>query len=86
MEGMGDYGMGEAETVRALELAEGYLEDAENILWEASARADSPKATTDLEELTREVWRIEHAIEDLKSEIRAERGGDDEGVPFNAEG
>lgn len=83
---MGEHGRGEAETARALELAKGYLEDAENVLWEASARADSAETAADLEALTQEVWRVEHAIEDLKSELRAERGGDDERIPSNAEG
>jgi hypothetical protein len=78
--------MGEAETARALELAKGYLEDAENVLWEASAQADSPERAAELEELTGELWRVEHAIEDLKSEARGEYEADTERAPFNAEG
>jgi hypothetical protein len=78
--------MGEAETARALELAKGYLEDAENVLWEASAQADSPERAAELEELTGELWRVEHAIEDLKSEVRGEYEADTERAPFNAEG
>lgn len=83
---MGEHGMGEAETARALELAKGYLEDAENVLWEASARVDSRERGTDLEDLTREVWRVEHAIEDLRGELRANQETDDDRMPFNAEG
>ena len=85
---MGDHGMGDAETARALELAKGYLEDAENVLWEASARADSPESAADLEDLTGEVWEVEHAIEDLKNELRAEREreGDEDRTPFSIEG
>jgi len=80
---MGEHGMGEAETARALDLAKGYLEDAENVLWEASARADSTERAADLEALTGEVWRLEHAIEDLKSELREE--GSEERGRSNAE-
>ncbi|MFT4922063.1 MAG: hypothetical protein ACI8XM_001273 [Haloarculaceae archaeon] len=83
---MGDHGMGEAETARALELAEGYLKDAENVLWEASSQADSPERAADLEELTGEIWEIEHAIEDLKRDLRGERETEEEPTPFNAEG
>lgn len=83
---MGDHGMGDAETARALELAKGYLEDAENVLWEASAQADSPEGAAALEEVTREVWEVEHAIEDLKSELRAEREAEDDWTPFSVEG
>lgn len=83
---MGEHGMGEAETARALELADGYLDDAENVLWEASARADSPKRTADLEELTKELWRVEHAVEDLKSELRGGRETEEDPTPFSAEG
>ena len=46
---MANSGMGGAETARALELAEGYLEDAEHVLWVASAQTDSPARATDLE-------------------------------------
>lgn len=83
---MGDHGMGEAETARALELAKGYLEDAENVLWEASDRADAPERAAELEELTGEIWRVEHAIEDLRSDLRKEREREEEPAPFNAEG
>ena len=83
---MGEHGMGDAETARALELAEGYLEDAENVLWEASARADSPERAADLEELTGELWRVEHAVEDLKSELRGEEETEEDPTPFSAEG
>lgn len=79
---MGERGMGEAEAARALELAKGYLEDAENVLWEASTRAEADRAA-ELEELTGEVWELEHAIEDLKSELREE--GSDEPGWSNAE-
>jgi hypothetical protein len=68
---MSEDGMTDAGAARALELAEGYLEDAENVLWEASRRADSPEMEAKLEALTREVWRVEHAVNDLEGDLRA---------------
>lgn len=81
---MANSGMGRAETARALELAEGYLEDAEHVLWVASAQADPPERAADLEELTRELWRVEHAITGLRDEVHSER--DAEPAPFDIEG
>lgn len=60
----------------ALELAGGHLEDAENVIWEASARAESPEVAADLEELTRRIWRVEHAVDDLRAEIERTAEGE----------
>jgi len=81
---MGNDGTGDAEAARALELAEGYLEDAENVLWEASAQAGAPETATDLEGLTQDIWELEHAVEDLKSQLRSER--DEDQAPFSVKG
>jgi len=65
-------GLTDREILVALELAKGHLEDAENVVWEASARADDEGTGADLEALTREIWRVEHALNDLRSELTEE--------------
>jgi hypothetical protein len=73
---MSEGGMTDREVGIALELAGGHLEDAENVIWEASARAESPEVAADLEELTRRIWRVEHAVDDLRAEIERTAEGE----------
>ena len=56
---------------RVLEIADGHLEDAENVLWNASKRADADHAT-EIEALTRSVWDLQHRIDDLQGELEVE--------------
>ena len=56
---------------RVLEIADGHLEDAENVLWNASKRADADHAT-EVEALTRSVWDLQHRIDDLQRELEVE--------------
>ena len=56
---------------RVLEIADGHLEDAENVLWNASKRADADHAT-EIEALTRSVWDLQHRIDDLQRELEVE--------------
>jgi hypothetical protein len=53
-------GLTEADAERVLELADGYLEDAENVLWNASKVADRDDLATELEALTRSIWNLQH--------------------------
>jgi len=56
---------------RVLEIADGHLEDAENVLWNASKEADADHAT-EVEALTRSVWDLQHRIDDLQRELEVE--------------
>lgn len=51
---------------RTLDLAYGYLEEAENVLWNYSSETDSEDVAEACEELTREVWELQHRITDLQ--------------------
>jgi len=56
---------------RALELADGHLEDAENVLWNASKEADADRAA-EIEALTRSVWDLQHRIDALRRDLDGE--------------
>ena len=56
---------------RVLEIADSHLEDAENVLWNASKRAGADHAT-EVEALTRSVWDLQHRIDDLQRELEVE--------------
>jgi len=62
-------GGAEQEAQRALELAEGYLESAENVLWRSTVEIDSHEVSNSLEELTEELWGVQQQLYDLKEQI-----------------
>lgn len=59
----------EQEILRALEVANNHLEEAEDVLWTATSQADSAEHATDLEALTRGVWDAQHKLMDLKRKL-----------------
>ena len=65
-------GLTEADVDRVLELADGYLEDAENVLWNASKVADRDNLATELEALTRSIWNLQHQVDDLRRTLEGE--------------
>jgi hypothetical protein len=65
-------GLTEADAERILELADGYLEDAENVLWNASKVADRDNLATELEALTRSIWNLQHQVDDLRRTLEDE--------------
>jgi len=59
---------GDGEVVRALDLADGYLTEAEEVLWTVTEEGD--EAVVDrVEELTEELWRLQHRLRDLREEV-----------------
>lgn len=58
----------EDDLTRTLDLADGHLEEAENVIWNTSKEADSEEVTVALEELSRDIWDIQHKISDLQRE------------------
>ena len=65
-------GLTEADVDRVLELTDGYLEDAENVLWNASKVADRDNLATELEALTRSIWNLQHQVDDLRRTLEDE--------------
>jgi hypothetical protein len=65
-------GLTKADAERVLELADGYLEDAENVLWNASKVADRDDLATELEALTRSIWNLQHQVDDLRRTLEDE--------------
>ena len=65
-------GLTEADVDRVLELTDGYLEDAENVLWNASKVADRDNLATELEALTRSIWNLQHQVDDLRRTLEGE--------------
>lgn len=66
---MGEDSFTEEDVLRALEIANNHLEEAENVLWAAATQAESPEQTTDVEAVTQSVWDAQHDILDLKREL-----------------
>lgn len=62
-------GQTESEVVRALELADGYLTEAENVLWETAAESETDDVSEPVEQLTQEVWELQHRLDDLQDEF-----------------
>ena len=57
------------DVVVALSLADGHLEDAENVLWNATRATDDEELAEALEELTRGVWQLQHELDDLRRRV-----------------
>jgi hypothetical protein len=62
-------GGSQQEAQRALELAEGYLESAENVLWTTTGEIDSKQMSKSVEELTEELWGVQQQLYDLQEQI-----------------
>ncbi|MCU4974960.1 hypothetical protein OB955_19775 [Halobacteria archaeon AArc-m2/3/4] len=62
--------MTDEEIRAALELAQGHLEDAENVVWESASRAKSDEVSDHLQELSREIWSVQHSIIDFQKELQ----------------
>ena len=63
---MGELPSPEPDIYRAMELADGYLSDAEHVLWRAAAETDNPELTTRIENLTQEMWTIQQELQDIQ--------------------
>jgi hypothetical protein len=62
-------GGSQQEAQRALELAEGYLESAENVLWTTTGEIDSKEVSNSFEQLTEELWGVQQQLYDLQEQI-----------------
>lgn len=57
------------EVVRALQLADGYLAEAQDVLWDTAAAFSDEKRNHELEALTEEIWTLQSRIYDLQREF-----------------
>ena len=57
------------EALRALDLAEGYLEDAENVLWTTAAEIEPEDTATELENLTDTIWDLQLQLSELQDQL-----------------
>ena len=57
------------EALRALDLAEGYLEDAENVLWTTAAAIEPEDTATELESLTETIWDLQLQVYELQDQL-----------------
>jgi cob(I)alamin adenosyltransferase len=64
---MDEDGFSEGDLSRTLDLADGYLDEAESVLW--TATVEGPELTDRLENLTREVWTVQQQLQDLQAEL-----------------
>ena len=60
--------VGDGELGRALDLADGYLSEAEAVLWTAAAESDSAEVADTVETLTEDLWELQHRLRDLRSD------------------
>jgi hypothetical protein len=56
----------DGEVVRALDLGDGYLTEAEEVLWTVTDEVSERAA-----DLTGELWRLQHRLRDLRETIDA---------------
>jgi cob(I)alamin adenosyltransferase len=59
----------ELRILRALEIAENHLDEAESAMWVAANTADSEPLDTDIDDITQQIWSLQHDLEDVKHEI-----------------
>ncbi|MBX0286839.1 hypothetical protein [Haloarcula salinisoli] len=69
---MGDPPSPDQDVLRALELADGYLDEAEDLLWAAATESAADDVSEPIEELTQEVWDVQARLETLKEEFETE--------------
>jgi len=66
---MGDTPSPDSDVLRALELAEGYLDEAEDLLWAAASESTADEVSAPIEELTQDVWDVQSQLETLRQEF-----------------
>ncbi|WP_324664983.1 hypothetical protein [Haloarcula sediminis] len=69
---MGDPPSPDPDVLRALQLADGYLDEAEDLLWTAATESGSEEVSASIEELTQDVWDLQGRLEALQEEFETE--------------
>jgi hypothetical protein len=55
--------------VRALELADGYLSEAEDLLWTAASESSADEIRKPIEDVTQELWELQAELETLTDDF-----------------
>jgi hypothetical protein len=58
----------DGEVVRALDLADGYLTDAEEVLWSVT-EGDDTETGDRIADLTEDLWDLQHRLRDIREDI-----------------
>ena len=66
---MGDAPSPDRDVLRALKLADGYLDEAEDLLWTAATESSADDVSDPIEELTQDVWDLQVRLERLREEF-----------------
>lgn len=66
---MSDDEFSEADLRRTLDLAAGYLDDAETVLWRATSEPSPSAVEEELEALSHDVWTLQERLRDLRAEL-----------------
>lgn len=61
--------LADGEVVRALDLADGYLTEAEELLWAVANDGDRADVRDDVSDITEDIWRVQHRLRDLREEV-----------------
>lgn len=69
---MGDPPSPDQDVLRALKLADGYLDEAEDLLWTAATESNADEVSDPIEELTQDVWDLQVRLERLREEFETE--------------
>ena len=75
----GDEMLSDADVVRAVEVANNRLDEAEQVVWTTAGRAQSGETTDRLEALVHDMWEFQTRLADMKTDLRqaeSDRGGD----------
>jgi predicted secreted Zn-dependent protease len=54
---------------RALEIAENHLDEAESAMWDAAETADREPLESDIDDITQQIWSLQHDLEDVKHDL-----------------
>lgn len=61
-----DSEIADLEARRAVEIANGHIAEAEDILWTVANSVESDEYADELEDVTRAIWDIQHQLMDLQ--------------------
>lgn len=68
---MADSPSPDPDIVRALELADGYLNEAEDLLWAAASESTADEIRRPIEDVTQELWELQSELETLTDEFES---------------
>lgn len=66
----GEEMLSDADVVRAIEVADSCLDEAEQVVWTTAGRAQSSETTDRLETLVHDMWEFQTRLADIKTDLR----------------